>query len=153
MGINFYRTLNMNNIRLFINKRKWEIFTVYTILFCIIVYIDFKITRELETDKTTYWLKHVLYYFAFLSLIFHHGKNIIEIYFNDNAYSEIEKIVLGNKFVKYKETNKKSIFKKKHSWWKVDKIVVSKYDSGIWSISGEEPYLKELEKFRLRYKK
>ena len=61
-------------------------------------------------------------------------------------------MIYKNGFVKHKETSKKFSYNKKIKWWKIDRIGVTKNNNGIWSVSGKENYLKEMEKFMVKYK-
>ena len=143
----------MNKVNSFLQKHRWKIVIIFSILYwgTVSIFLDDK--RFWLIEHNVQLIKHIIWYSIILQwMLYTPERDGIEIYFNFNFFPDIETILSNNGFKKHKESKSKLNFKKEISNWQTDRIVITKNDHNIWSAAGKESNLKDMEKFMVRYK-
>jgi len=122
---------------------------IFLLWFILIYFLVYKRRDEefLFIVITTGVLNSVLFYFSMSS------KDISSIYFEKENYNDIVSELELMGFDKYKESSSKIKFRDNNKWWKRHRIFIYKRDNGIWHLDAKNRFIKNFEKYMVRYKK
>ena len=141
---------------LFRNKltktQKIVFFIVLTLLYLALLYfVKYKKGNEVALF---YKINDIVVWPAiFYIWIFCSRNNNSSIYFKKENYDNIVADLKISGFDKYKETSSKIKFKDNNKWYKQNRIFIYKHKNGIWELDAKNKFIKNFEKYIVKYVK
>ena len=142
-----------NFLKIRLNKtQKWVLFIVLVILYFTLLYI-FEKDRSGKDLIYTIFFDSVVWPVIFYCWIFgtRNEYDISSIYFKKEKYDDIVSDLQSMGFYKYKESSSKVKFRNKDKWWRRHRIFIYKHENGIWELDAKNRFIKNLEKYMVRY--
>ncbi len=132
--------------------QKWVLFAIVIILYYALLYIfenDKSDSDSFFTRFSNYVAWPIIFYYCIIGN--RKESDISSIYFKKEKYDDIVSDLQSMGFYKYKESSSKVKFRNKDKWWRRHRIFIYKHENGIWELDAKNRYIKNLEKYMVRY--
>jgi len=124
-------------------------FTVFYLLTCLLVFYFYKLPEDY------YGWNFVLQWYCLAMMVIWHDKNPLkqmqDIYFPAALKEELQTDIIKQGFRLKEETASKILFIKEEKRWLNARMIIRKDKGNIWRVSARAEFLKDIEKYRLRY--
>lgn len=133
----------------FLSKYRGKIFFIFTLFYFLVLYY----VTGFKFDGFFDFMNRILWYVVGVNFLLFRKANDFneELFFRKTLYEEVVQDILIKGFTFVKSSKSKVYYSKKSESFFKEKITITKYDNGIWSIYGKNSNLHDLEKYMVRY--